>query len=76
MSKHYDEIWSLMEKLDDINARLSDVLDAEDDRHARPHLQATISHIEDAVEELENVDPEKNISDTLRTGDIIIGKPL
>jgi chaperonin cofactor prefoldin len=44
--------------------------------HARPHLQAAISHIEDAVEELENVDPEKNISDTLRTGDIIIGKLL
>lgn len=76
MSKHYDEIWSLIEKLDDINARLSDMLDAEDDRHARTHLQAAISHIEDAVEELENVDPEKNISDTLRTGDIIIGKPL
>ncbi len=52
------------------------MLDAEDDRHARPHLQAAISHIEDAVEELENVDPEKNISDTLRTGDIIIGKLL
>ena len=76
MSKYYDEIWSLIEKLDDINARLSDMLDAEDDRRARPHLQAAISHIEDAVEELENVDPEKNISDTLRTGDIIIGKPL
>ena len=76
MSKYYDEIWSLIEKLDDINARLSDMLDAEDDRHARPHLQAAVDHIEDAVEELENVDPEKNISDTLRTGDIIIGKLL
>ena len=76
MSKYYDEIWSLIEKLDDINARLSDMLDAECDRHARPHLQAAVDHIEDAVEELENVDPEKNISDTLRTGDIIIEKPL
>ncbi len=76
MSKYYDEVWSLIEKLDDINARLSDMLDAEGDRHARPHLQAAIGHIEDAVEELENVDPEKNISDTLRTGDIIIGKLL
>ena len=76
MSKHYDEVWGLIEKLDDINARLSDMLDAERDRHARPYLQAAISHIEDAVEELENVDPEKNISDTLRTGDIIIGKLL
>ena len=35
MSKYYDEIWSLIEKLDDINARLSDMLDAEDDRNAR-----------------------------------------
>ena len=53
MSKYYDEIWSLIEKLDDINARLSDMLDAECDRHARPHLQAAVDHIEDAVEELE-----------------------
>ncbi len=30
MSKHYDEVWSLIEKLDDINARLTDMLDAEE----------------------------------------------
>ena len=76
MSKHYDEVWGLIEKLDDINAMLSDMLDVERDRHARPHLQAAIPHIEDAVEELEDVDPDRNLVDSLRTGNIVIGKLL
>ena len=52
MSKNYEAAWKVIESLDDISATLSDMLDDEKDRHARPHIKAAIDHIEAAVEEL------------------------
>lgn len=75
MSKHYGEVWSLIEQLDGVTARLSDMLDGEKDRHARPRLQEAISHIEEAVSSLEDVDPDKE-DDSLRDGEIVIGYVL
>ena len=77
MSKNYDRVWQLIESLDDISAELSDLIDSEKDRQARPYMEAAIEHIESAVSELENVDPEKERggSDYLM-GTILIEKIL
>ena len=58
MSKHYDAIWEIIESLDGINGKLSDILDDERDRHAKPHLRDAMKRIEEAVAELENIDPD------------------
>ena len=77
MSKNYEAAWKIIESLDDISGSLSDMLDDEKDRHARPHIKAAIDHIEAAVEELENVDPDKEQGgDDYPSGTIIIGKIL
>ena len=74
MSKHYDEVWQLIESLDDISGQLSDILDEERDRKAKPHLSEAKRLIDTAVAELENIDPERHDVDTPSTGSIIIGK--
>ena len=76
MSKHYDEVWELIEQLDDINGQLSDILEEERDRSAKPHLREAIRLIDAAVAELEDVDPDGDDDDdgTLPDGTIVIGK--
>ena len=76
MSKHYDEVWELIEQLDDINGQLSDILEEERDRSAKPHLREAIRLIDAAVAELEDVDPDDDDDDdgTLPDGTIVIGK--
>ena len=77
MSKNYEAAWKIIESLDDISASLSDMLDDEKDRQAKPHIKAAIDHIEAAVEELENIDPDKEKGvDDYPPGTIIIGKLL
>ena len=76
MSKNYDRVWQLIESLDDISAELSDLIDSEKDRRARPYMEAAIEYIESAVSELENVDPEKDGGSDYPTGTILIGKIL
>ena len=74
MSKHYDAVWDIIESLDAINGKLSDILDEERDRHAKPHLRDAMKRIEEAVAELENIDPDNHDDDTPPDGSIIIGK--
>ena len=74
MSKHYDEVWQLIETLDDISSQLSDMLDDERDRAAKPHLREAIKMIESAVAELEDIDPDDSDDGTPPPGSIIIGK--
>ena len=74
MSKHYDAVWDIIESLDAINGKLSDILDKERDRHAKPHLRDAMKRIEEAVAELENIDPDNHDDGTLPDGSIIIGK--
>ncbi|MBR2778363.1 MAG: hypothetical protein IKD75_14965 [Prevotella sp.] len=74
MSKHYDEVWQLIESLDDISSQLGDILDGERDRNAKPHLREAMRLIDAAVAELENVDPDNHDDGTPPTGSIVIGK--
>lgn len=74
MSKHYDEVWRIIESLDDISGQLTDILDDERDRKAKPHLRDAIVRIEEAVNALENVDPDDRDDGTPPSGSIIIGK--
>jgi len=74
MSKHYEAVWDIIESLDAINGKLSDILDEERDRRAKPHLRDAMKRIEEAVAELENIDPDNHDDDTPSDGSIIIGR--
>lgn len=74
MSKHYETIWDVIESLEGINGKLSDMLDEERDRHAKPHLRDAMKRIEEAVAALENIDPDNHDDGTPPDGSIIIGR--
>ena len=74
MSKHYEAVWGIIESLDEINGKLSDMLDEEQDRKAKPHLREAMSRIEEAVAELESIDPDERDDGIPPSGTIIIGK--
>ena len=66
MSKHYDAVWDIIESLDAINGKLSDILDEERDRRSKPHLRDAMKRIEEAVAELENTRPLKSYAPGIR----------
>jgi len=74
MSKHYESIWDVIESLEGINGKLSDMLDKERDRHAMPHLRDAMKRIEEAVAALENIDSDNHDDGTPPDGSIIIGR--
>ena len=74
MSKHYDDIWQVIESIDGISGRLTDILDDERDRRAKPHLCEAMKRLEEAVSELENINPDDSDDGTPPSGSIVIGK--